>query len=549
MSLRRIIIITGLCLGIAIIVPRAFAFPSNTVANPGAETGDFTSWSNVDINPWTVETGGAYAGTKSFVGGSGSTIISQEIDLVSAGYTTAQLDTISGVELSAWVKGFTDDNLTGDQYGLFIAYQGEGFGTMAFTYVPLTSVPTDWTHVAIGLGNYGPGLRYIRVELWSVDGDGDGADHGAMFDDVALSIAGDTDTPTVSALSPTDGATSVNLLSNLTLTFNETVYAGSGNIVIHRLSDGAVAATIDATSGAVTGPGTNTIVINPTTSLLQGTAYYITVDNGAFVDTWTNPYVGISTSTGWNIQTPFPQDSSDPSSTPDFTIHDAAATIDASGVATVIWSASSETPFIRVYAAKDGQDWERISDPLLPTSSFSWQIPEVYRGKNVSFLVEATDLASRLSSAETPTVLWTVNASASSPTASATTPSEGSFVRTAAQDTVYYINANYQRQPIPNAQTFFTWETSFDVVQIVNATALSAIPMGPPLPPKPGTMLIKITSVPKVYVVDGTAEHPTLHWIRTEQKAIELYGAEWTQNVLDVPPTSWSSYDVGSDIE
>src|SRR5262249_48536022 len=95
----------------------------------------------------------------------------------------------------------------------------------------------------------------------------------------------DSTPPTLTSTSPADNATGVAIGANIVLNFNEAVNAGSGNVVIHRASDGAAVATIsvlDINQASFSG---TTLTINPSSDLAAGTAYYVTVDGGAIKDT------------------------------------------------------------------------------------------------------------------------------------------------------------------------------------------------------------------------------------------------------------------------
>lgn len=112
----------------------------------------------------------------------------------------------------------------------------------------------------------------------------------------------DLTAPTVSTYSPTDGSSGVSITSNLILTFNEDVQAGTGNITIKKSSDNSIVQTIDVTSGdvSITGP---TVTINPPSNLPSSTAVYINIDSGAIEDLLGNNYTGISNATTWNFAT------------------------------------------------------------------------------------------------------------------------------------------------------------------------------------------------------------------------------------------------------
>ena len=137
------------------------------------------------------------------------------------------------------------------------------------------------------------------------------------FTATATDTAGNTDTqsvtitvtdvddsaPTLSSSSPSDGSTSFNASNNITLTFNEAVDVESGNIVLYK-ADGTAIETFNVTSsGLVTGTGSTTITINPTSDLDNSTSYYIQIAVSAFDDSSSNSYAGISDTTTLNFTT------------------------------------------------------------------------------------------------------------------------------------------------------------------------------------------------------------------------------------------------------
>ncbi len=75
--------------------------------------------------------------------------------------------------------------------------------------------------------------------------------------------------PTLSPSSPADNATSVAVGSNIVLTFSEAVDVESSNITIKKTSDDSTIATIDVTSGLVTGTGTTARTINPSSDISE----------------------------------------------------------------------------------------------------------------------------------------------------------------------------------------------------------------------------------------------------------------------------------------
>ena len=107
-------------------------------------------------------------------------------------------------------------------------------------------------------------------------------------------------TPTLSSSSPSDGATSVGVNDNIVLTFSEAVDAESGNILIKKSSGDSTVETIDVTGAKVSGSGSTTITINPSSTLDGGTGYYITIAATAFDDVDSASYAGFTNSTTLN---------------------------------------------------------------------------------------------------------------------------------------------------------------------------------------------------------------------------------------------------------
>lgn len=119
------------------------------------------------------------------------------------------------------------------------------------------------------------------------------------------STAADTNSPVLSSLSPADDATNVAINSNLVLTFDENVKAGTGYLYIKKVSDGSTVQTIDITSTAVSFSG-KTATINPPSDLAYNEDYYVELASGTITDTAGNPFAGISGNSSWNFKTMLP---------------------------------------------------------------------------------------------------------------------------------------------------------------------------------------------------------------------------------------------------
>ncbi|AUM11350.1 Ig-like domain-containing protein [Ketobacter alkanivorans] len=110
-----------------------------------------------------------------------------------------------------------------------------------------------------------------------------------------------TQATAIASSTPADEATGVALNSTLTLNFNETVYANTGNVVIHKTSDDSVWDTIAISSGQVSGSGSASITITQTDVLEPNTGYYLTIDSGALVNGGGASFAGISAKTDLNF--------------------------------------------------------------------------------------------------------------------------------------------------------------------------------------------------------------------------------------------------------
>jgi len=109
--------------------------------------------------------------------------------------------------------------------------------------------------------------------------------------------------PTLVSLLPANNTINVDLTNNLTLTFNESVQKGTGNIVIKRNSDNSVFETIAITNATVTVVGA-VITVNPVADFAGNTQYYVEVANGAIKDMANNNFVGFTGNSTWLFTTP-----------------------------------------------------------------------------------------------------------------------------------------------------------------------------------------------------------------------------------------------------
>ena len=114
----------------------------------------------------------------------------------------------------------------------------------------------------------------------------------------------DTTNPTLSTSSPTDGATNVNTLSSLVLTFDEAIDAETGGEVYLYKSDDTLVKTYSVTdTDYVNRSSSTTYTVDISAELEVSTSYYIKINASAFDDTSGNSYAGISDATTLNFTT------------------------------------------------------------------------------------------------------------------------------------------------------------------------------------------------------------------------------------------------------
>jgi endonuclease/exonuclease/phosphatase family metal-dependent hydrolase len=134
--------------------------------------------------------------------------------------------------------------------------------------------------------------------------DATGAEDGLAVDDLSVSFGAatvDLTAPFVSNLSPANASNNQPTSGNLTMTFNENVLKGNGNILIKRVSDNSIAATIPVTDASVT--IANNVVTIPYSGLTAGIQYWIEMPSGIFRDASNNGYTGMSSSVTWSFTT------------------------------------------------------------------------------------------------------------------------------------------------------------------------------------------------------------------------------------------------------
>lgn len=119
------------------------------------------------------------------------------------------------------------------------------------------------------------------------------------------------------------------------------------------------------------------------------------------------------------------------------------------------------------------------------------------------------------------------------------------LVRTEASPAVYCLLNGPARSVFPDLATYRSWFLDFRNVEIITAQNLAEFRLIGAVTMRAGS-LIKIQTDPKVYFV--TDDIGTIRWVRTEDRARALFGADWAKLVRDVPDAFFVNYRVGAPI-
>lgn len=115
----------------------------------------------------------------------------------------------------------------------------------------------------------------------------------------------DTVPPAAIGLSPGNNGVDVSRTASLSVTFDEPVQIGSGNITIYPYPSGTAVETIPVTDAARVSVSGSKLWISHSVPLNVNTQYYVTIDAGAIKDMATTPnsFVGIANNSTWAFTT------------------------------------------------------------------------------------------------------------------------------------------------------------------------------------------------------------------------------------------------------
>ncbi len=128
----------------------------------------------------------------------------------------------------------------------------------------------------------------------------------------------------------------------------------------------------------------------------------------------------------------------------------------------------------------------------------------------------------------------------------------GDLIKGSGSTTTYYYGTNGLKYIFPDAATYASWYTGFSGVKTVSDAELTAISTTGNVTVRPGK-LIQVVSMdtpwqvmdPKVYAV---SKGGVVHWLKTAEVAVAIFGANWESQIVAVPESFFTSYTSGGDI-
>jgi hypothetical protein len=242
---------------------------------------------------------------------------------------------------------------------------------------------------------------------------------------------------------------------------------------------------------------------------------------------------------------------------------------------TIEWTASDNFTMVDLwYSEDDGATYVQIADNTNNDGSHKWTIPSDIV-EDFMIKIEATDLVTVLASD-------TVSVSGddeevvdeeeddsddeeeevvdeeegeeddeAAPAWDVDGVEAGDVIRGETLSSLYYITEDYERRAFVSEAVYFTWYDDFDNVETISDDDLAAFTLGGLMLPQSGTVLVKIQSDPSVYALgEGDDMYmPVLQYIDSEETAIDLWGDDWADYVIDVESTFIAYFETGDDVD
>ncbi|MBU4315187.1 S8 family serine peptidase [Patescibacteria group bacterium] len=127
----------------------------------------------------------------------------------------------------------------------------------------------------------------------------------------------------------------------------------------------------------------------------------------------------------------------------------------------------------------------------------------------------------------------------------------GDYIKSPSFPSVYYIDESGGRRVFLDVNSYFTWSTTFADIKTVTDDELALFDFSGLMLPKYGVVLVKIQSDSSVYYLERGNDSlvPVLRRIGSEDVAVEMFGENWSDYVIDIEPTFFTKFELGQSID
>ena len=113
----------------------------------------------------------------------------------------------------------------------------------------------------------------------------------------------DDENPFITFTTPADDAVGVQTSASLSITFNEAIVKGNGDITITESGTGVVHERINVSDSRISFLSDRIIKVDPKNDLRFNTEYYISMSEGSFLDLYDNQFAGMARTDTYNFTT------------------------------------------------------------------------------------------------------------------------------------------------------------------------------------------------------------------------------------------------------
>ena len=113
----------------------------------------------------------------------------------------------------------------------------------------------------------------------------------------------DDENPFITFTTPSDDAVGVQTSTSLSITFNEAIIRGNGDVTITESATGVVHERINVKDSRISFLSDRIIKVDPKNNLRFNTEYYISMSEGSFLDLYDNQFAGMARTDTYNFTT------------------------------------------------------------------------------------------------------------------------------------------------------------------------------------------------------------------------------------------------------